>query len=198
MRIRPMRVVAHQRLQLLLVLIAAHLCTTATAEEVGDIYGGLTYSQTLAKDESSRHLGTFKPTTVGVGLSVVAIPNLALDGYVFTGLNDATLALAAGSDMTVNVKDGYGFNLRPYLSLSQTWGIYAKLGRQFGSQEATLRRGVLQTTTSTSYAHTIYGLGFSYNLDAQWGIGADYTKSKRIPSEQTNSSLISVGLRYKF
>ena len=145
MRIGPMRVVARQSLKLLLALIAAHLCTAATAEEVGDIYGGFTYSQTIAKDESPRHVGTFKPTTVGVGLSVVAISNLALDGYVFTGLNDSTLALTGGSDMTVNVKDGYGFNLRPYLSLSKTWGIYAKLGRQFGSQETTLRRGVLQT-----------------------------------------------------
>jgi outer membrane autotransporter protein len=100
--------------------------------------------------------------------------------------------------MTVHVKEGYGFNLRPYLSLSKNWGIYAKLGRQFGSQETTLRQSAFQQTTSTTYAHTIYGLGISFNIDAQWGIGADYTRSKRIPSEQTNSSLISVGLRYKF
>ncbi len=195
---RQMLVIARKSSKLALAVFAAQISAIAVAEEAGDIYGGITYSETIAKDESSRNLGTFKPTTVGVGVSVVAIPNLALDGYVFTGLNDSTNTLAVNSSMTVHVKEGYGFNLRPYLSLSKNWGIYAKLGRQFGSQETTLRRSAFQQTTSATYAHTIYGLGISFNIDAQWGIGADYTRSKRIPSEQTNSSLISVGLRYKF
>ena len=174
-------------------LVVLHLCNPAWAEEVGDIYGGVSYSQTIAKDESARHLGTYKPTTLGLGLSVVAIPNLAVDGYVFTGVNDSSNTLSPTSTMTVRVKNGYGFNLRPYFSLSNQWGVYAKLGRQYGSQETTLLR-----TTLTSYAHTIYGLGVSYNINHRWGIGADYTKAKRIPSETTNTALISLGVRYKF
>ena len=179
-------------------LMAFYICNPARAEEVGDIYGGISYSQIIAKDESSRHLGTYKPTTLGIGLSVVAAHNLAVDGYVFAAQHDSSNTLSPISTMRVNVKEGYGFNLRPYLSLNSQWGIYAKLGRQYGSQEKTFSRGPIQTTTSASYAHTIYGVGVSYNINEQWGVGIDYTKAKRIPSETTNTALISFGLRYKF
>ena len=111
----------------------------AAAEEVGDIYGGLSYSKTFAKDTSANHLGTYKPMTFGVGLSVVAMPYLALDGYVFTGVEDARNDLPLSRTMTVSAIDGYGFNLRPFSPLSQSWSVYAKLGRQYGAKETVLK-----------------------------------------------------------
>jgi hypothetical protein len=171
----------------------------AMAEEVGDIYGGVSYSQTIAKDTSVNNLGTYRPMTLGVGLSVVAMPYVALDGYLFTGVEDASNDLPSGRTMTVTVKDGYGFNLRPFLPLSKSWSVYAKLGRQYGAQETVLKNQVTTLrTTNTSYAHTVYGLGVGYNINERWGLGADYMKAQRIPSENTNTSLISVGMRYKF
>lgn len=178
--------------------MALYLFNPAQAEEVRDVYGGIFYSQTIAKDKSSRNLGTYKPTTLGIGLSVVAIPNLAVDGYVFTGVNDSSNSLAPTSTMSVSAKDGYGFNLRPYLPLSSKWSVYAKLGRQYGTQETTVTRGPIQTVTSADYARTIYGLGTSYNINDRWGVGVDYTKAKRVPSETTSTALMSIGLRYKF
>ena len=179
-------------------LMLLSICNIAQAEEVGDIYGGMSYSQTIAKDESSRNLGTYKPTTFGIGLSVVALRNLALDGYVFASARSSTHVIAPISTMTVSAQEGYGFNLRPYLSLNNSWGIYAKLGRQYGGQETWVRRGALQTTSSATYARTVYGTGVSYNLDDRWGISADYTKAKQISPETTKTALISLGLRYKF
>jgi hypothetical protein len=171
----------------------------ATAEEVGEIYGGVSYSQTIAKDTSVNNLGTYRPMTLGVGLSVVAMPYLALDGYVFTGVEDASNDLLSGRTMTVSVKDGYGFNLRPFLPLSKSWSVYAKLGRQYGAQETVLKNQLATLrTTNTSYAHTVYGLGVGYNINERLGLGADYMKARHIPSENTNTSLISVGMRYKF
>lgn len=38
----------------------------AMSEEVGDIYGGLSYSQTIAKDTSANSLGPYKPMTLGI------------------------------------------------------------------------------------------------------------------------------------
>jgi len=171
----------------------------AAAEEVGDIYGGLSYSKTFAKDTSANHLGTYKPMTFGVGLSVVAMPYLALDGYVFTGVEDARNDLPLSRTMTVSAIDGYGFNLRPFLPLSQSWSVYAKLGRQYGAQETVLKNQVATLrTTNTNYAHTVYGLGVGYNINERWGLGADYMKARRIVSENTDTSLLSVGLRYRF
>lgn len=172
--------------------------TASRAEAVGDVYGGISYGQITAQDESSRNLGTFKPATIGIGLSYVAAANLALDGYVFSGVSDSSNALSATTTMTVASKDGYGFNLRPYLALSNSWAVYAKLGRQYGTQETIMRRTTGQTTTSTTYAHTIYGVGVSYSIDPRWGISTDYTQSKRIASEQTKTSMLSVGVRYRF
>lgn len=169
------------------------------AEDVGDIYGGISYSQTVSKDESSRHLGTYKPTIIGIGLSVVGLPNLALDGYVFTGVSEDTNRIATTRTLTAVANDGYGFNLRPFLPLSSSWSLYGKLGRQYGSQETTIRQsGISISTSRSTFAHTIYGAGLSYNFNPQWGVGFDYTKAVRIPSEEKNNSLISIGLRYKF
>jgi hypothetical protein len=171
----------------------------AAAEDVGDIYGGVSYSKTIAKDTSVNNLGTYRPMTVGVGLNVIAMPYLALDGYVFTGVEDASNDLPAGRTMTVSAKDGYGFNLRPFLPLSKLWSVYAKLGRQYGAQETILKNQVTTLrTTSTSYAHTVYGLGIGYNINERWGLGADYMKARHIASENTDTSLLSIGLRYKF
>jgi opacity protein-like surface antigen len=187
------------------VLLVACVCGwfdtsgIALAEEVGDIYAGVSYSQTIAQDESVNHLGTYRPMTLGLGLSVVALPRLALDGYVFTGVEDASNDLPANRTMTVSAKDGYGFNLRPFLPLSKSWTLYGKLGRQFGAQETVLKNQVATLrTTNTSYAHTVYGLGIGYAVDERWGVGLDYMKAKRIASENTSTALITVGVRYKF
>ena len=178
-------------------LILMH--SIAFAEEVGHVYGGISYSQTIAKDTSSRNLGTYKPMTLGIGLSVVVLENMALDGYVFTGVHNDTNTLTTNRTMTVSAKDGYGFNLRPFLPLNHSWILYGKLGRQYGSQE-TVIKSTNQTlsTTNATYAHTIYGMGLGYSLDDKWGISIDYTKAMRIPSENTNTALISLGVRYKF
>jgi opacity protein-like surface antigen len=171
----------------------------AVAEEVGDIYGGVSYSKTIAKYSSPVSQGTYKPMTFGVGLSVVAMPYLALDGYVFTGVEDSSNDLPLRRTMTVSAKDGYGFNLRPFLPLSKSWSLYAKLGRQYGGQETVVKNQVATLVTiNTSYAHTVYGLGVGYNINERWGVGLDYMKAKRIASENIDTSLISLGLRYKF
>ena len=182
-----------------LQLVLSGALGIAMADEVGDIYGGVSYSKTSAKDTSSNNLGTYRPMTVGVGLSVIPIPYLALDGYVFTGVEHDSHDRPLSRTMTVSAKDGYGFNLRPFLPLSKSWSVYAKLGRQYGTQETVLKNQVATLrTTNTSYAHTVYGLGIGYNINERWGLGADYMKVKRIPSENTNSTLINVGVRYKF
>lgn len=171
----------------------------AMSEEVGDIYGGLSYSQTIARDTSVNNFGTYKPMTLGIGLSVIAARNLAVDGYVFTGVVDSSNDLAPARTMTVSVKDGYGFNLRPFLPLSKSWSVYGKLGRQYGAQETVVKNHVTTLrTTNTSFARTVYGLGVGYNIDERWGVGLDYMKAKRVASENTDTSLISFGIRYKF
>lgn len=171
----------------------------AFADEVGHVYGGVSYSQSIAKDTSARNLGTYKPTTLGIGLSVVALENMALDGYVFTGFHNDTNTLPANRTMTVSAKDGYGFNFRPFVPFNHSWVLYGKLGRQYGSQE-TVIKSTSQTlsTINATYAHTIYGVGLGYSLNDKWGVSVDYTKAMRIPSENTTTALISLGVRYKF
>jgi len=182
-----------------LMLILMQLSNKAYAEQVGDVYVGVSYAQTTTKDESPKNLGTYRPTATSIGVSVVALPNLALDLYALAGLNDSTNRLTPNATMTAQINNGYGFYLHPYLALSNSWSIYAKLGRQFGSQETRMRIATTQTTlTQTTFAHTVYGIGVSYNINDKWGISTDYAKSQRIPSEMTHTSTIGVGLRYKY
>lgn len=130
---------------------------------------------------------------------MIAVRNLAVDGYLFTGVRDSSNDLPTARTMTVSVKDGYGFNLRPFLPLSKSWSVYGKLGRQYGTQETLLKNQVATLrTTSATFARTVYGLGIGYNMDERWGVSLDYMKAKRVASETIDTSLVSLGLRYKF
>ena len=172
-------------------------CFAVAAEEVGDLYGSLSYSRATIQDTSGLNLGTYHPTTLSVGLSVIAIKHLALDGYVFQGYKDTSNALDANTAMTLQVKQGYGFNLHPYLPLSYQWGLYAKLGRQFGTSETVIRQNNASSTTSAQFATTVYGLGVSHYINSRWQLDTDYTKNKRQSDESTRTTGITVSLSYK-
>lgn len=171
------------------------------AQNVGDIFGGITYSQISIKDESSKNLGTFKPGVVGLGLAYVVIENLALEANVFDGTSDSSLLNSRLGTVTVEVKNGYSLGLRPFIAFNESWGGYAKLGRQYGKQSiqpTIINRAIVQKPTDSTYAHTVYGLGVSYNIDHKWGLSTEVSRSKKIDSEQSKSSAISMGIRYKF
>ena len=180
-----------------LMSLALCACFAVAAEEVGDLYGSLSYSRATIQDTSGLNLGTYHPTTLSVGLSVIAIKHLALDGYVFQGYKDTSNALDANTAMTLQVKQGYGFNLHPYLPLSYQWGLYAKLGRQFGTSETVIRQNNASSTTSAQFATTVYGLGVSRYINSRWQLDTDYTKNKHQSDESTRTTGITVSLSYK-
>lgn len=182
----------------LLVFVAICACSAVMAEEVGDLYGSVSYSQSTIKDTSGLNLGTYKPTTTSLGLSVIAIKYLALDAYIFQGHKDASNDLGANTAMTIHIQQGYGFNLHPYLPLSHQWGLYAKLGRQFGSSETVIRQNNTATLTSDRFAHTVYGLGVSRYINTQWALDLDYSKTKRKADESTRTTGLNASLSYKF
>ena len=96
----------------LIQMILLLAMTEIHAQNVGDIFGGVSYLQTSIRDESSNNLGTFKPTTVGVGLAYVVLDNIALEANVFNGTSDSSLASRMGS-VTVKIKNGYSIGVRP-------------------------------------------------------------------------------------
>jgi opacity protein-like surface antigen len=171
------------------------------AQNIGDVFGGISYIQTSIKDESSTNLGTFKPTVVGLGLVYVVLDNLALEANVFNGASDSSLKSRVGT-VTVKVKDGYSLGVRPFMAFNESWGGYAKLARQFGTQSLTepkiVKASVVQTTTDSSYAHTVYGLGISYNINPKWGISSEYMWSQKGDAEKNKNNTVGIGLRYKF
>ena len=175
--------------------------TEIHAQNIGDVFGGISYLQTSIKDESSNNLGTFKPTVLGLGLAYVVLDNVALEANVFNGTSDASLASRLGS-VTVQVKNGYSLGIRPFMAFNESWGGYAKLGRQYGTQTLTqsklVNRTVVTTPIDSSYAHTVYGLGIAYNIDRKWGVSTEYMWSKKGQSENSKNASLGVGLRYKF
>ena len=182
----------------LLVVVSIFTCAAVMAEEVGDLYGSVSYTQSTIKDTSGLNLGTYKPTTSSLGLSVIAIKHLALDGYIFQGHKDASNNLDANTAMTIHIKQGYGFNLHPYLPLSHQWGLYAKLGRQFGSSETVIRQNNTPTITPNRFAHTVYGFGVSRYINSRWALDLDYSKTKRNADEATRTTGLNASLSYKF
>jgi len=165
----------------------------AQAQSVGDIFGGVTYTKTSIKDESSKNLGTFNPTVVGLGLAYVVAENIALEGNVFDGTSDSSVTRTGVGTVTVKVHNGYGVGVRPFLSLNGSWGIYAKLGRQYGTQTTVIKKSI-----DSKFAHTVYGLGISYNINSKWGISADYALSKKIESEMNKNNSVGMSVRYTF
>ena len=185
----------------LIQMILLLAMTEIHAQNIGDVFGGISYLQTSIKDESSNNLGTFKPTVLGLGLAYVVLDNVALEANVFNGTSDASLASRLGS-VTVQVKNGYSLGIRPFMAFNESWGGYAKLGRQYGTQTLTqpklVNRTVVTTPIDSSYAHTVYGLGVAYNIDRQWGVSTEYMWSKKGESENSKNTSLGVGLRYKF
>lgn len=185
----------------LIQMILLLAMTEIHAQNIGDVFGGLSYLQTSIKDESSNNLGTFKPTVLGLGLAYVVLDNVALEANVFNGTSDASLASRLGS-VTVQVKNGYSLGIRPFMAFNESWGGYAKLGRQYGTQTLTqpklVNRTVVTTPIDSSYAHTVYGLGIAYNIDRKWGVSTEYMWSKKGQSENSKNASLGVGLRYKF
>jgi opacity protein-like surface antigen len=185
----------------LIQMILLLAMTEIHAQNIGDVFGGISYLQTSIKDESSNNLGTFKPTVLGLGLAYVVLDNVALEANVFNGTSDSSLASRLGS-VTVQVKNGYSLGVRPFMAFNESWGGYAKLGRQYGTQTLTqpklVNRTVVTTPIDSSYAHTVYGLGVAYNIDRQWGVSTEYMWSKKGESENSKNASLGVGLRYKF
>lgn len=182
----------------LLLLPLALLSGFAFAQNTGDMFGGLTYSQTTIKNKAPGNVPAFQPSTVSLGVGVIVMPNLALEGYVFDGLTNATNTVAPNTTSTVQIQNGYGFNLRPYIRLGSGWGVYAKIGRQYGAQDVVTNTPTIQRTTHSTYAHTTYGLGVSYNISNRWSLAAEHLKSRNIASETSTASTTGLGLRYLF
>ena len=185
----------------LIQMILLLAMTEIHAQNIGDVFGGISYLQTSIKDESSNNLGTFKPTVIGLGLAYVVLDNIALEANAFNGTSDSSLESRLGS-VTVQVKNGYSLGIRPFMAFNESWGGYAKLGRQYGTQTLTqpklVNRTVVTTPIDSSYAHTVYGLGVAYNIDRQWGVSTEYIWSKKGESENSKNASLGVGLRYKF
>jgi opacity protein-like surface antigen len=177
------------------------LCLSITeiyAQKVGDVFGGITYTQASIKDESLTNFGTFKPSVVGLGLAYVIADNLALDAIIFDGQSEFSITKSI-VNVTVKVKSGYGFGVRPFMAFNESWGGYAKLGRLYGTQETITKIGTRSSTTKTeSFARTTYGLGVSYNVNARWGVSSEYMWSIKEDSESYKNTSVSLGVRYKF
>lgn len=180
------------------VLILSMASIHAQAQNVGDVFGGITYTHISVKDESPSNFGTFRPNALGLGLAYVVADNWAVELSAFEGIEDASIT-QSNVNVAVKVKNGYGFAVRPFFALNEYWGAYAKLGRLYGTQDTTTQIGVRVISTQTSsYSRTVYGLGLSYNIAANWGLTSEYVRSIKSESETTSNTSLSMGVRYKF
>jgi hypothetical protein len=170
----------------------------ALAQNPGDVFVGLTYNQARVKDTSTRNWGTFEPASLSVGVGVIALPNLALEAFVLDGTHHASNTIAPRTTATVQILSGYGFAVRPFVQLGHGWSAYIKLGRQYGAQDVVTSGPTVQLTTHTTYAHTNYGVGTSYNLNARWSVALEHGRARSIPGENTRTSATGLGLRYMF
>ena len=168
------------------------------AQNVGDVLGGISYIQTSIKDETSKNIGTFKPTVVGLGLAYVVTDNIALEANVFDGSSNPSIAPTSVVSYTVKINNGYSIGVRPFIAFNATWGGYAKLGRQFGTQTTVVKTSVSQKATDSSYAQTVYGLGVSYNINPKWGVSSEYVWTKKGESDTSKNTSMGIGVRYKF
>jgi len=168
------------------------------AQSVGDVFGGISYIQTSIKDESSKNIGTFKPTVIGLGLAYVVTDNIALEANAFDGSSDSSLKPTSIVTYTVKIKNGYSIGVRPFIAFNAEWGAYAKLGRQFGTQTTVVKTSLSQKSTDSTYAQTVYGLGVSYNINPKWGVSSEAMWTKKGESDTTKNTSLGLGIRYKF
>jgi outer membrane autotransporter protein len=124
--------------------------------------------------------------------------NIVLEANAFDGSSDSSLTPTSVVTYTVKIKNGYSIGVRPFIAFNDSWGGYAKLGRQFGTQTTVVKTAVSQKTTDSTYAHTVYGLGISYNINSKWGISSEYVWTKKGEADTNKNASIGIGVRYKF
>ncbi len=168
------------------------------AQSVGDVFGGVSYIQTSIKDKSSKNIGTFKPTVIGLGLAYVVTDNIVLEANAFDGSNESSIAPSAVATYTVKINNGYSVGVRPFIAFNASWGGYAKLGRQFGNQTTVIKTSVSQKATDATYAQTVYGLGITYKINPKWGVSSEYVWTKKGQSDTTQNASMGIGIRFKF
>ena len=57
---------------------------------------------------------------------------------------------------------------------------------------------VIKKSINSKFAHTVYCLGISYNINSKWGISADYALSKKIESEMNKNNSVGMSVRSTF
>ena len=165
------------------------------AQNVGDFYGEVAYTSFSAGDVSSDNLGTFKPSSVSIGVGNVVAENLAVEGYIIQGASSDTRTIN-GFDLDLAIKTSYGFAIRPFINVTDDLELFGRLGvMRLKVRGTASAAGVFASATGTQ-TRSMYGLGAAYKLSDKVKLTADYKKLST--KDDLKVSLVSIGLRYAF
>ena len=179
-----------------LLLISSVLLTFgANAQNVGDFYGEVAYTSSSAEDVSSDNFGTFKPSSVSIGVGNVVAENLAVEGYIIQGASSDTRTIS-GIDVNLAIKTSYGFAIRPFINVTDDLELFGRLGVMRVKSRATASASGVSSSATEIQTHSMYGLGAAYKLSDKVKLTADYKKFST--EDDFKISLVSIGLRYAF
>jgi opacity protein-like surface antigen len=169
------------------------------AQNVGDFYGEVAYTSFSfsAEDVSSDNLGTFKPSSVSIGVGNVVAENLAVEGYIIQGASSDTRTINGSDvDFALAIKTSYGFAIRPFINVTDDLELFGRLGvMRLKVRGTASAAGVFASATGTQ-TRSMYGLGAAYKLSDKVKLTADYKKLST--KDDVKVSLVSIGLRYAF
>ena len=183
----------------LVALTAAIASTSASAQNVGGLYGEVAYSEIKLTDTSSPasdNIGSYTPTAARLTLGKVIADNVALEGFMVQGLSSDS-HLVSTVTVDIKLKTSYGLAIRPFVKLNDDLEVFGRLGtvRMKGKATATASNGN-SLSEDASTTHTLYGIGAAYTLNKEWKAVVDYTKLTE--KDDMKATMISVGARYSF
>lgn len=178
-----------------LAVVAAACSTTTFAQSVGKVYGEVAYGLLTAKDTSTESVGSFKPTLARFTLGTVVTDNVAIEGSITQGISsDSTVAGATNID--VKTKTGYAVAIRPFVNLTNDIELFGRVGTSRNKLGVTASQGNQSQNFDMKTTNTFYGVGVAYKINNNLNAVVDYTKFAN--KEDTDLSLVAIGLRYNF
>jgi hypothetical protein len=181
---------------IIMATIATACSTSALAQSTNNLYGEVAYGMVSVKDTSAtNNVGTFKPTLGRFTLGTAVAENVAIEGFLTQGLSSDSHAFM-GANVEIKTKTGYGVAVRPFVNLSNEVELFGRVGSVRNEIEGTVSANGRSMSTASKSTNSMYGVGIAYKISPDMSAVVDYTKLQN--KDDTETSLVAIGLRFKF
>lgn len=158
------------------------------------MYGEVGYTAIIAKENFYGDRSKASPSALRGFLGYELNPNLAIEGMVAFGMNEASIKVNGVSNpgRKFKIDNAVGFYLKPKTKLNDQVELFGRVGF------ARVKGAVSEAGDSVSRTESSisYGAGFSYAINSTTSLNADYMQYLSKDAFKFNGFTFGVGFKF--